>query len=221
MTSSNLHSPTRRQLLALLAGGVAVAGLGCAHRAGGGGAVDPKADAARALVDIATVPGDFLARQRLSGHMGEHKLSSEVVLQKQGDVLTLIGLTPFGTKAFALIQRGLETEYTPFVEVALPFPPEMMLADIHRTLFVRTGEDLTGDGDRRAKLGDERVDESWSGGRLMRRVYKRRRGQPKGLIIIDYGEGMSGRTPPPVITIDNQRFGYAVTIETSTYQQLS
>ena len=212
-----MQSPTRRQLLRFLAGGVALGGVGCAHR----GPVDPKADAAKALVDMAIVPGNFLARQRIVGSMGDKELSSEVVLQKQGEVLTLVGLTPFGTKAFALVQTGLRTEYTAFVEVALPFPPEMMLADIHRTLFIRIGSEMDGDGERQAIRGDERIDETWVGGRLMQRVYKRRRGQPKGLIIIDYGEGMRGPVPPPVISLDNQRLGYSVAIETNTYQQLA
>ncbi len=207
----------------LLTGAGAALGLwllpSCAHRRSA--AADPSQGAKQALVPVAEIPVDFLARQRLSGRMGEHDLHSEVILQKQGDVLTLLGLTPFGTKAFSLVQRGVDTEFTSFMEVELPFPPELMLADIHRTLFVGIDEQGSVDGHRRLRMRGERIDETWQNGQLQGRVYKRRRGRPKGLIVIDYGEGMSAWTPPPKITIDNQRLGYQVTIETVVYQPLA
>ena len=55
---------------------------------------------------------------------------------------------------------------------------------------------------------------------LMERRFLRRRGKPKGLIAIDYGEGMRGSEPPPKVEIRNERFGYTVTIETVTFQRL-
>ncbi|MCA9636354.1 MAG: DUF3261 domain-containing protein [Myxococcales bacterium] len=177
------------------------------------------AEAIRVLVDVAAIPGDFMARQRLLGAMGEHRLAADVVLQKQGDTLTLMGLTPFGTRAFALIQDGREVSFQPFIDAPLPFPPELMLADIHRTLFLGIGAPAA-DGSRRLHLAGERVDERWAGGRLMERRFLRRRGKPKGLIAIDYGEGMRGSEPPPKVEIRNERFGYTVTIETVTFQRL-
>ncbi|MEZ4381961.1 MAG: DUF3261 domain-containing protein [Nannocystaceae bacterium] len=207
---------SRRRLLAGL--GLAFPGLACANQRSA--AEDPAAAAERVLVDVAAIPVDFLARQRLAGSMGEHSLSSDVVLQKQGATLTLIGLTPFATKAFALVQEGLAISFESFVDAALPFPPELMLADIHRTLFLGVGDVAPADGRRRLRLAGERVDETWAGARLIRREYTRRGRGPKGPIVIDYGEGMQGRTPPPTIVIDNQRFGYTVTIETVTYQLL-
>ncbi|MCA9660809.1 MAG: DUF3261 domain-containing protein [Myxococcales bacterium] len=220
--SAAAHRVSRRLFLAGV-GAAATSGLACAHGQNRASAGDPTAEAKRVLVDVASIPVDFVARQRLAGSMGEHSLSSDVVLQKQGATLTLIGLTPFGTKAFALIQEGLEISFEAFVDAALPFPPELMLADIHRTLFlgVDDGGAAPADGRRRLRLAGERIDETWSGGRLVRRSYKRRGGGgPKGPILIDYGDGMEGRTPPPKIVIDNQRFGYTVTIETVTYQPL-
>lgn len=222
MSTSSHSSPLQISRRAwLLSGAGAAVGLcvtpSCAHRSA---SVDPVQEAKLALVPVAEIPVDFLARQRLSGRMGEHDLHSEVILQKQGEVLTLLGLTPFGTKAFSLVQRGIDTEFTAFIEVVLPFPPELMLADIHRTLFVGIGAQGSPDGHRRLRLKGERIDETWLGGKLRGRVYRRRRGRPKGLIVIDYGEGMSAWTPPPKITIDNQRLGYQVTIETVVYQPL-
>ena len=220
-TVSNKPSPEFSRRGWLLTGAGLAAGLcmasSCAHRSA---SADPIQGAKQALVPVSEIPVDFLARQRLSGRMGEHDLHSEVILQKQGEVLTLLGLTPFGTKAFSLVQRGVETEFTSFIEVALPFPPELMLADIHRTLFAGIGGQGSPDGHRRLRLKGERIDETWLSGQLRERVYRRRRGRPKGLIIIDYGEGMSAWTPPPKITIDNQRIGYQVTIETVVYQPL-
>ncbi|MEZ4452428.1 MAG: DUF3261 domain-containing protein [Nannocystaceae bacterium] len=208
-----LDAVLRRVTAALLVA-LALAGA-CAH---GRTAADgpPPIDEAL-LVDVATIPGDFLARQRVSGTMGERTLGSEVVLQKQGGTLTLLGLTPFGTRAFAVIQEGKALRVESFMPEALPFPPELMILDVHRALFL--GERPQPDGRHRFRVGDERVDDTWSGGRLLRRVFRRRRA-PRGDIVVDYGEGMAGGQPPPTITIDNQIFGYTVTIETVSFQPL-
>lgn len=189
--------------------------LACAHARGPADGPPPIDTAI--LVDVATIPGDFLARQRIHGTMGERSLGAEVVLQKRGGTLTLLGLTPFGTRAFAIVQEGTSLRAEVTTPEALPFPPELMLVDVHRALFV--GEAARPDGRHRWRLGDERVDDTWRGGRLLRREFRRRKA-PRGTIVIDYKEGMAGREPPPVITIDNQILGYTVTIETVSVQPL-
>ncbi len=201
-----------------VAAALALACGGCGHRPASEGA--PPIDTS-ILRDVGTIEGDFMARQRLSGAMGEHALAGDVVLQKQGSTLTLLGLTPFGTRAFAVIQEGraLRVEAPP--GAPLPFPPELMLVDVHRALFVGVGEGALADGVHRRRLGGgEVVVETWSKGKLLRRVFEKRRGRPRGPITIEYGEGLSEGAPPREIAIDNARLGYRVTIETVSFQRL-
>lgn len=197
----------------------ALAGLlvwgGCG-RGGQGEAVDPAAIAARTrLRDVSTIEGDFLARQRLTGVMGAVTLSGDVVLQKAGGTLTLLGLSPFGTRAFVVIQEGssVRVETTPGMEP--PFPPAMMLVDVHRALFLGLAP-----GRRRGRVDGELVEETWSEERLLRRVFTRRIGRPRGKVTIGYGRGMTGGEPPAVIEIVNEQIGYSVTIETLSFQRL-
>ncbi|MFY0542171.1 hypothetical protein [Nannocystis pusilla] len=82
-----------------------------------------EADYPGALATTLTGP-DFMARQRLHGTARGREIGGEVVLQKQGDALTLIGLTPFSTKAFVAKQKGAEVKVDVFApEGKLPFPP--------------------------------------------------------------------------------------------------
>ena len=209
----------------LRAAGLAAALSGGCAQVGGAAAGEAEAgpagfDAGR-LGDLGAIPGDFLARQRLSGAMGGRSLAGDVVVQKRGETLTIVGLTPFGTQAFAVIQRGAAVEVVAGPGGAPPFPPELMLADVHRALFAGLGAGLA-DGARRGRRAGEVIRETWSEGKLIRRTFReRRRGRPRGLVVVDYGAGMAGGRPPPVIEIDNQRLGYRVRIETLSFEALA
>ena len=50
------------------------------------------------------IPGEFTVRQKLVAKSGHGGGSFEAVLQKKGDTLTMIGLTPYGGRAFLLVQ---------------------------------------------------------------------------------------------------------------------
>jgi hypothetical protein len=76
---------------------------------------------------------------------GEREFHGEVVVQKVGDKLTLIGVTPFGTKAFVVQQDASGVKGQEIIKGTLPFPPEFMLLDVHRSLFMGLAEG-TGDG---------------------------------------------------------------------------
>ena len=118
---------------------------------------------------LATTLGgpDFLARQRLDGRIGERKIHGEAVVQKQGEALTLIGLTPFGTKAFVAQQRGGEvTSQVMAPEGKLPFPPRFMLLDVNRVLYLGLPGAPLADGTHSGAVGEERVTEVWQGAAL-------------------------------------------------------
>ena len=162
---------------------------------------------------------DFMTRQALVGRYGEREFHGEVVVQKVGDKVTLIGVTPFGTKAFVVQQDAGGVKGQEIIKGTLPFPPEFMLLDVHRSLFIKLAEG-TGDGTRVGERGGEALTELWQGGRLLRRTYKRLDRRPKGTITVEYVGGMVGDQPPKVMRLDNGWFGYSVEITTVSWQAL-
>jgi len=171
------------------------------------------------LVPTGDIPGSFLYRQRVTARRPGREVSFEAVLQKQGGTLTMLGLTPFGTRAFVLQQRGVAVEFTSYMPGELPFPPRYILLDLHRTLFVTLGPPVA-DGDRVAVRDGESVRERWRAGRLMERRYERVGGAPAGSIEVRYEGGMAGHEPPDTIEYRNGWYGYALTITTLSRQAL-
>ncbi len=181
----------------------------------------PPAEYVGALVPTGDIRGAFLARQHVSAHYpGGHDVEFDAVMQKQGDTLTLLGMTPFGTRAFLLQQRGTEVSFTSYLPRELPFPPRYMLLDIHRTFFIGLGAPPAADGERRGTRDGEEIVERWQAGRLMERRFRRLDGRPAGDIVVRYGDGMQGHAPPRVIEFRNGWFGYTLSIETTAHQTL-
>lgn len=172
------------------------------------------------LAAPAALGADFLARQQVVATYRGRDASFQAVLQKRGDELTLIGLTPFGTRAFLLQQRGAATTFTSYTDRALPFPPRYILLDIHRVLFMGLGGAPRPDGEHTATRHGEVVTERWAGGRLHERRFRRASGAPAGAIVVRYEGGMEGDVPPRRVTLDNGWFGYALTITTLSHQRL-
>jgi hypothetical protein len=86
--------------------------------------------ATRPLVPPASLAADRAANQVVRGAFGEREMTFNCVLSKQGNVLTVVGLTAMGVRAFTLKYDG----QTINVENNLPVPPqltpELLLADI-------------------------------------------------------------------------------------------
>ncbi len=188
------------------------------------GARRPPAMPARAnpgaLVPTGEIRGDFLMRQRVEAHYPGRDVSFDAVLQKQGDALTLLGLTPFGTRAFVLQQRGTEVSFTSHMPGELPFPPRYMLLDIHRTFFMGLGPPPAGDGERTGARDGDEIREVWRAGRLMERHFRRLDGRPPGTVDVRYVDGMIGHAPPRTIEFRNGWSGYSLTITTLAHQTL-
>ena len=162
---------------------------------------------------------DFLARQSLRGRQGEREIHGEVVVQKQGATLTLIGMTAFGSKAFVIQQDASGVKSQEFLPGSLPFPAEFMLLDVHRALFIGLSPG-TGDGERRGEREGEAITETWRGGKLVRRSFRRLDRRARGTIDIDYVDGMAGERPPARIVVVNGWFGYTVEITTVSWQAI-
>ena len=76
------------------------------------------------------------------------------------------------------------------------------------------------DGERRGTRAGEKIVETWQGGRLLTRTFKRRDRRPKGTITIEYVGGMAGEQALARIVVDNGWFGYKVEISTVSWQAL-
>src|SRR5207237_201674 len=162
---------------------------------GGPPAADLRAAApnARDLPRPDAIPGAFTVRQRLTARSARGGGGFEVVLQKKPGELLLVGLTPFGSRAFVLRQTDRAVELTSYMPRELPFAPAYALLDVHRVLDAWLGPPPP-DGPRAGDRGGERIRELWRGGRLVERTFTRlpgpRGAEPPGDVTISYeGDG--------------------------------
>jgi hypothetical protein len=134
---------------------------GCAHSP-----PNPATQAlTRPLATPATLGSDRAANQVVRGAFGEREVTMNCVVSKQGNLLTVVGLTAMGVRAFTLKYDGQNIS----VENTLPVPsqmtPERLLADIQlvfwplaalQPVLEKAGWQLTEpfSGTRRLRRGD-------------------------------------------------------------------
>ncbi len=94
------------------------------------------ADCPGRLRSTQEIEGDWVIHERLRVTGGEVDESYGLVIQKTGPKLVLLGLTPFGTKAFSVVQIGTQTWSESYLGPATAVPPENVLRDLHRALFL-------------------------------------------------------------------------------------
>jgi len=166
-------------------------------------------------------PRDFLWRQHLVAAYRGQTHAFDAVLQKRGDELLLIGLTPFGTKAFVMQQAALEVRLTSSsVPIELPFPPRYVFNDISRAYLQGVGAAPGSDGTRFVERNGESMQETWHDGRLLERRFRRESGDCPGEIVIRYVGGMIDGRSPALIEFDNGWLGYHLSIATLSEQDL-
>jgi hypothetical protein len=180
----------------------------------------PKQDYPGVLRDPSSIPGDFMARQTVEARYGSTNVRFDAVLQKRGSTLTLLGFTPFGTRAFLLRQVGTDVSFTQYVGRDLPFPPKYILFDIDRSLFIGIPGSPQPDGEHTDTVDGEQIRETWAGGKLLERHFRRLDGKPAGDIDIKYVGGMTA-APPSRIEFHNGWFGYDLSIDIHSYQPLA
>ena len=169
------------------------------------------------LVRPSELPGDFVRMQKLAVRFGDQSHSLEAVLQKKGDDLTLVALTPFRTRLFVLEQHGLEVTFTSYMPREMPFPPRYILYDVQRVYFRGLPGAPLPDGEHMGELSGEQVREVWASGKLLERDFTRP--GVEGRITITYRPGMGGGISPPRIEIDNGWVGYNLVITTVSEQR--
>jgi hypothetical protein len=158
----------------------------------------------------------FVAQQKLSGRYGEREFSLDVVVQLAQGKLTLVGLTPFGTRAFVLEQQGTAIKLEKFIDRELPFDPRYVLDDVHRVFF-RKVPGAQGSGEFSAEDHGERVTERWRDGVLRERSFTRSDG---GQVVVTF-RGAAVPVVAPEVTLRNERFGYTLDVATVSQQLVS
>ena len=169
--------------------------------------------------------GDFVTRQVISGAYGRKDFRFEAVLQKRQGEITVVGLTPMGTRAFVLRQRGLDVTFEQSFPGRSPFPARYILNDIHRAFFWHAWQafgtaDPPPDGERQMAWQGENVAERWRQGRLIERRFERKHDGFCSELVVRYDGGWRGCEEPPQNELDNAWFGYRLRIESVDFRRL-
>ncbi|MCG8591435.1 MAG: DUF3261 domain-containing protein [Proteobacteria bacterium] len=69
----------------------------------------------------------------------------DAVLRRQGDELVLAAFTPFGTRAFAVVQRGGQVETQAGISRHLGVAPVWLLDAVHRAWLLDPARDVDGE----------------------------------------------------------------------------
>lgn len=175
------------------------------------------------LLPATALPHDLMWQQRITATWGEDgQRGFDAAVQKQGDKLTVLGMSPLGSVGFAMILNGTEVELQNPTDQELPFPPRFILLDVQRTFYPWLEPAIGGDGARYGTVGDERVQELWRDGRLLERRFTRLDGEPAGAITITYDwRGVEAqRVAPMRAVLDNGWFDYRLAVDTHTETRL-
>jgi hypothetical protein len=111
------------------------------------------------LVDTADIPEGPLLRQRvrIRSLAEEREIPLELAVQLRDQVITIVAFTPFGTRAFSIVQRGIEIEIDDFVGSQLGVRPIWLLDALHRSRWITAPTDLQGLEVQRRPRGEERI----------------------------------------------------------------
>ena len=104
------------------------------------------ADCKGPVLPAAQIPGgDFLLRERVRIAGEGVDLGLELLAERRGDLLVVIGFNEFGARVFSAAQRGLEVEIESKLGRALAVSPENVLRDLHEARFLHpeTAERVT------------------------------------------------------------------------------
>jgi hypothetical protein len=169
-------------------------------------------------------PFDFTLDQTVEATARGRTQTVRVIAEKSGDTLRLVGLTPFGVRAYVITQEGLDVRAEVQLEGGLPFPPEHVVLDLHRTFLAGFPADAgaTPDGRREFTAGGDAFADEIRGGRVVRR---RVVPAEPGADVLDVryepeGVALDG-TPPPRAVVHHERLGYTLVITTTSSRRLA
>lgn len=157
------------------------------------------------------LPRDFQWRQVVEVEYGEHKPRAfDAVLEKAGEKMTLLGLTPLGTVTFVAEAQGKKVRFENRTGEKLPFDGSYILRDVQRVFFPWLSGPVR-NGWRTGRFGEEVVRERLVNGQIVERRFERR-GELQAKI--NFLKPVAAHLPSPNVTLENKRFGYRLHIET-------
>lgn len=166
----------------------------------------------------ASLGADVMWQQRVTARWGDGiERGFEAAVQKQGDTLTVIGLSPLGQAGFVLTQDSAGVRFENRTDMQLPFPPRFVLLDVQRMFFPWLPDSASAaDGEHSAVIDGEQVVEIRSEGRLRERRFSRCDGIPAGEIVVRYewSDADVLRVAPRKAVLDNGWFGYRMSVDT-------
>ena len=187
----------------------------------------------------ATLPVEAVWQQRVTASwqapgQPPQERGFDAAVQRRGDTLTVIGLSPMGSIGFSVEQGPDGIDVVNNIPEQMVIPPRFILLDVQRAFFPWFDDDMQ-DGERSADRDGERITERWADGRLRERTFTRLDGARDGTIRISYRWTRSGDADPewadperadpewalpPHAVLDNAWFGYRLTIDTSSETRL-
>ena len=133
----------------------------------------------------------------------------DAAVQRRGDTLTVLGLSPMGSVGFSIEQGPDGIAVANHMPEQLPIPPRFVLLDVQRTLFPWLPP-----GASEVERDGERITERRAGGRPIERTFERLDADPPGVIRITYSWDNPAWAVPTRAVLDNGWFGYRLTIDT-------
>ena len=160
----------------------------------------------------------FVVEQRLHGNYEKREITLDCVVQLVEGTLTIVGLTPFGTRAFVIEQRGTAVRFEKFVDRDIPFDPANVLYDLHRVFFRGLKGPLS-DGTHEGQDAGDLVRELWRDGHIVERRFESLEGPVSNLVLVAF-EGAPAPIVAPRVRLTNVAFGYTLEIENSEQKSL-
>jgi hypothetical protein len=173
-----------------------------------------------ALLPPASLGGDVLWQQRVTASWGDgDSRGFDAAVQKRGDQLTVIGLSPLGQPGFVMQLQDGAMALQNHTDMAVPFPPRFVVLDVQRVFFpwLPAAPELE-HGEREGIAHGERIAERFVAGRLVERRFTRLDGAPAGSITVryDWRDSEPGRRAPRRAELEHGWFGYRLVIDTHT-----
>ncbi|MFO1076620.1 MAG: DUF3261 domain-containing protein [Planctomycetota bacterium] len=160
---------------------------------------------------------DVVWQQRVTAAWrGGQQRGFDAAIQKRGDKLSVLGLSPTGSLGFAFVLQDGAIAVTNNTAMELPFPPRFILLDVQRAFYPW----LAGDSDDGVVDGEHVVQRRDDRGRLVERRFRRVEGPPAGEIVVRYEWGNPEWAAPTRAELDNGWFGYRLTVDTHAETRL-
>ncbi len=186
----------------------------CAHKPPPEPAVPPYSLSGVLLPTDQITRGPFVVQQHIKGSYQGGDVSIDCVVQFKDKKLTVLGLTPFGTRAFSIEQTGLDVKFEKYVERDMPVQPEMVLYDIHRVFFRALPE-----GQSEGQDHSDQVTEVRAGDYVLERRFQNMEG-PTNLVVVTF-DGPPAPIVAPHVTIANTAFSYSIEIDNTEQKSLA